>query len=148
MKVFIHSNQKLIGTAMLVIRVALGAIMFAHGAQKVLGIFGGKGLDATVAGMGTALGIPAWLVYLSAFTEFLGGIAMILGLLTRFFGIAITINMAVAVIGVHLKNGMLGQGGYEYALSLGIMALAVTFAGPGLFSLDHVLFHRKAAKNS
>jgi putative oxidoreductase len=143
MKALIHSNKELIGTAYLILRIGLGVIMFAHGAQKVLGWFGGNGLDATVAGMGKGLGIPPFLVYLSAFTEFLGGMAMIFGILTRFFGIALTINMAVAVIGVHLKNGMLGQGGYEYPLSLGLMALAISIGGPGILSLDHLLFKHK-----
>jgi putative oxidoreductase len=143
MKVFIRTNKELVGIAMLVIRLGLGILIFAHGAQKVLGAFGGPGLDATVDGMTKMLGIPPFLAYLSAFTELLGGIAMIFGILTRFFGIALTINMAVAVIGVHLKNGLLGPGGAEYPLSLGLMALAISIAGPGMLSLDHVLFKHK-----
>ena len=142
MKAFIHSNRELIGTAYLVLRLGLGVIMFAHGAQKAFGWFGGYGLSATVDGMGK-MGLPVFLVYLSIFTEFLGGIAMIFGILTRIFGIALTINMAVAVIAVHLKNGMLGQGGFEYPLSLGLMALAISIGGPGILSLDHLLFKHK-----
>ncbi len=146
MKVFIHTNEKLIGAAVLVVRVSLGAIMFAHGAQKTLGIFGGNGLDATVAGMSAGLGIPTWLVYLSVFTEFLGGIGLLLGLFTRFFGIAVLINMLVAVFAVHFKNGFLGATGFEFSGSLALMSLAIAIAGPGMFSLDHVLFHPEFRK--
>jgi putative oxidoreductase len=148
MKIFIQSNEKLINAAILVVRLTLGIIMFAHGSQKVLGVFGGKGLDATVAMMSKGLGGPEWLPYLSAFTEFLGGIAMILGIFTRFFGIGILINMTVAVITVHLKNGFFAPMGFEFPGSLAMSALAITLAGPGRFSVDQLLFggRRKDAK--
>ncbi|MFI5200893.1 MAG: DoxX family protein [Candidatus Kapaibacterium sp.] len=140
MKIFIETNEKLISTALLVLRVALGVIFFAHGSQKVLGLFGGYGLSATVTGMSKMLPIPSWLFYFSAFAEFLGGIAMVLGLFTRFFGIALLINMAVAVYFVHLPHGFFAPMGFEFPASLGMTALALTLAGPGLFSLDHFLF--------
>jgi putative oxidoreductase len=142
MKVFTHTSEKLEMTALLIIRITLGVIMFAHGSQKVLGVFGGPGLEATVAMMSKGLGGPAWLPYLSAFTEFLGGAAMILGLFTRFFGIGILINMCVAVIVVHLKNGFFAPMGFEFPGSLAMSALAITLAGPGKISLDHLLFGR------
>lgn len=137
-KLFTFSNDNLKDSGILIIRLMLGAVMFAHGAQKVLGVFDGKGLDATVAMMSGTFG--SFLPYLSAFTEFLGGLAMILGITTRFWGIAILINMLVAVLMVHLKNGFIGQGSYEFPLTLAMMALAVTIAGPGRISLDAVLF--------
>jgi putative oxidoreductase len=145
MKIFIETNEKLISTALLVLRIALGVIFFAHGSQKVLGLFGGKGLDATVAGMSKMTSIPAWLFYVSAFAEFLGGIGMVLGLFTRFFGIALLINMLVAVIEVHLPNGFFAPMGFEYPGSLAITALAITLAGPGLYSLDYLLFSSPAS---
>ncbi len=148
MKIFIHSNEKLIGAAILVIRVTLGVLMFAHGAQKVFGVFGGKGLDATVDGMSKGLGMPSWLAYLSCFTELVGGIGIILGVLTRFFSIAVLINMLVAVFAVHFKNGLLGPGGFEFPGSLAMLALTIALAGPGMLSLDHVLFHPKAKNKS
>jgi putative oxidoreductase len=138
-KIFIQSNEKLIDTAILIVRLTLGIIMFAHGSQKVFGVWGGKGLDVTVAMMSKGLGGPAWLPYLSAFTEFLGGAAMILGVFTRFFGIAILINMTVAVVAVHLKNGFFAPMGFEFPGSLAMSALAITLAGPGRFSVDHLL---------
>ncbi len=106
----------------------------------MLGVFGGKGLDVTVAMMSKGLGGPEWLPYLSAFTEFLGGAAMILGIFTRFFGIAILINMTVAVIAVHLKNGFFAPMGFEFPGSLAMSAIAIMLAGPGMFSVDQLLF--------
>ncbi|HZK76241.1 MAG TPA: DoxX family protein [Candidatus Kapabacteria bacterium] len=145
MKIFIHTNEKLISTALVVLRIALGVIFFAHGSQKVLGLFGGKGLDATATMMGKMLPIPAWLFYVSAFAEFLGGIGMVLGLFTRFFGFALLINMLVAVFEVHLPNGFFAPMGFEFPGSLALTALAITLAGPGLFSLDYLLFSSPAS---
>ena len=140
MKAFIATNEKLISTGLLILRIALGGILFAHGAQKVLGIFGGKGLDATITGMSDKFG--SVLPYLSVFTEFLGGLFILLGLFTRFFGIAALINMLVAVFAVHISNGFFAPKGFEFPASLAMMALAITVAGPGLFSLDWTLFGR------
>ena len=140
MKVFTHTNDKLVSTALLVLRIALGAIMFAHGAQKVLGVWGGMGLDATVKGMSGMLGIPPFMVYLSAYTEFLGGLGILFGVLTRFFGVTVLINMLVAILAVHLKNGFFAPTGFEYPFSLALSALAITIAGPGAFSLDNLMF--------
>ena len=148
MKIFTHTSEKLEMTAILIVRITLGIIMFAHGSQKVLGVFGGKGLEVTVAMMSKGLGGPAWLPYLSAFTEFLGGAAMVLGLFTRFFSIGILINMLVAVIVVHLPNGFFAPMGFEFPGSLAMSALAITLAGPGKVSLDYLLFRPKVAKAS
>jgi putative oxidoreductase len=148
MKIFIGTNEKLISMALLVLRIALGLIFFAHGSQKVLGLFGGKGLDETVAMMHKSLGGPLFLPYLSAFAEFLGGIGILLGLFTRFFGMALLINMCVAVFAVHLKNGFFAPTGFEYPASLGMLALAITLAGPGLFSLDYALFSSRIPRES
>ena len=140
MKAFTHSNENLQSVAVLVLRIGLGAVMFAHGAQKVIGAFGGKGLEATVTGMSTGLGVPEFMAYLSCSTEFLGGLGLLLGILTRFFGTAVFINMMVAVLAVHAKNGFFAPTGYEFPLSLALMSLTITIAGPGLLSLDHLLF--------
>jgi putative oxidoreductase len=126
--------------ATLILRLLLGSIMFAHGAQKVLGIFGGQGLDATVQGF-TGMGIAAPLAYLAAFTEFLGGLALILGFFTRFFSIGIMITMAVAIFMVHLNGGFFAPKGFEYPLTLGVIALAIFILGPGKYSVDHLLYY-------
>jgi putative oxidoreductase len=137
-KIFSSSSDGLKDWGILLLRLMLGAVMFAHGASKVFGIWGGEGLDATVAMMAPKFG--AFPAYLSIFTELLGGAAMILGVVTRFWGIGIFINMMVAVIGVHLANGFIGKGGFEFPLTLAVMALAIVVAGPGAISLDALLF--------
>ena len=130
--------------ALLVLRVVLGVIFFMHGSQKVLGFFGGPGLAATVQFFQSKLGIPQFLAYTAAFTEFFGGIALVLGLFTRLAALGIGTDMAVAVVRVHLANGFFlnwfcqnGKGhGFEYNLALIAMALALVLTGGGNYSLD------------
>ena len=105
--------------ALLVMRLVLGAIMIAHGYHKVWG-----GFHHHMDFVG-ALGIPRWLAYFSAGTEFFGGIAIVLGLFTRFFALAFAIEMGVAIWKVHFKNGLMGTGGYEFPLALATIALAL-----------------------
>jgi len=110
--------------AQLAMRLALGAIMIAHGYHKVWG-----GFHHHMEFVGS-LGLPRWLAYFSAGTEFFGGIALVLGLFTRFFALAIVIEMAVAIWKVHFKNGLMGPMGYEFPLAVGTIALALLcFAG-------------------
>lgn len=104
--------------ALLILRFVLGAILIAHGYHKV---FGGFHHHMDFVG---SLGIPRWLAYLSAGTEFFGGIAIVLGLFTRFFSLAVLIEMAVAIWKVHFKNGLVGPGGYEFPLALAAIAVA------------------------
>src|SRR2546423_12092914 len=95
---------------MFIVRIFLGVVFLIHGSQKVLGGpggvlegLGGHGLSATAAGMG-GMGIPVWLAYVSIFTEFAGGILLILGVLSRICGIGLFINMAVAILPVDLPK--------------------------------------------
>ena len=111
--------------ALLVLRLVLGAIMIAHGYHKV---FGGFHHHMEMVG---SLGIPSWMAYLSAGAEFFGGIAIVLGLFTRFFSLAFMIEMGVAIWKVHFKNGLAGQGGYEFPLALAAMAWALVCLGGG-----------------
>ena len=117
--------------ALLVLRLALGAIMIAHGYHKV---FGGLSKHA---GFVASLGIPGWLGYVSAFTEFVGGMLLVAGLLTRLAAIAICINLLVAVFKVHWRQGLVG--GYEFPLSLAAIAFALIFYGAGPISIDWVI---------
>lgn len=120
---------------LLVLRLTLGVIFFAHGSQKVLGLFGGPGLATTVHFM-TGSGIPAPLAYLACFTEFLGGLAMIGGLLARLGGVGLSVVMLVAILKVHLSNGLFAdKHGFEYPLALLAMALAVVLLGPGRIAI-------------
>jgi len=124
--------------ALLILRLALGVIFFAHGGQKVFGWFGGPGLSAIVSGFGQ-MGIPAPLAYLAAFTELFGGLGMIFGVLSRLSGLGLAITMVVAALKVHLPNGFFlnspGGDGFEYNLALFAMALAILVAGPGRLAI-------------
>lgn len=131
-----------VSTAVLLLRVVLGVVFFAHGAQKVLGWWGGPGLAGTVQFM-AGMGIPAFLAYAAAFTEFLGGIFLILGFLTRISAVGIGITMLVAIFMVHLKQGFFAPGGIEYSLTLGVISLVILLLGPGRYSVDYNLFHKK-----
>lgn len=133
--------------SLLIVRVALGVIFFAHGAQKVFGWFGGPGLRGVIGYFKQALGVPAPLTVLAAFTELLGGLAMIVGLLVRPAAVGLVIVMLVAVAKVHWPNGFFlnwsiepGKGhGFEMNLALIAMALAVLAGGAGALSIDHWL---------
>jgi putative oxidoreductase len=122
--------------ALCVMRIALGVVILAHGYHKV---FGGLHHHAEFV---ASLGLPAWLAYVSAFTEFLGGILILLGFFTRPAALAVCINFAVAIWKVHWHNGLLGSQngpGYEFPLALASLAFALIFFGAGPIALDHVL---------
>jgi len=112
-----------------ILRIMVGIVFTAHGAQKlfVLGI-------GAVTHMFHGLGIP-WphiAAIVVTLVEFVGGIALILGLLTRYAALLLAIDMAVAVGKVHLHNGFfLNKGGYEYALTLLAASVALALTGPG-----------------
>lgn len=125
---------------LLVLRVAIGLIMVAHGKGK---IFGGLGKHIGIVG---SLGLPPWLGYLSAGTEFFGGILLILGLLTPFVGLAFCIEMCVAIAKVHFKNGLTGPGGYEFPLILAAASFALIWFGAGPISLDWIFFGSKSKR--
>jgi putative oxidoreductase len=118
--------------ALLVMRLALGAVMVAHGYQKV---FGGFHHHVQVV---TSLGLPAWMAYLSAFTEFFGGLLVLFGLFTRCAAFAICIDLSVAIAKVHFHNGLLGNGGYEFPLALAALAFGLIFFGGGPIAFDHI----------
>ncbi len=124
------------------IRLALGAVMIAHGAQKVLGTFNGPGFNSFIAGT-TPFSFmrPAWLwLAAAAFAEFAGGILVLIGLLTRVSAFLIACTMLTAVIGVHWTGGFFASNrGYEYPLSLLAMAVALMISGGGQASVDQKL---------
>ena len=118
--------------ALFVLRVALGAIMIAHGKEKV---FGGMAKHiAFIHSIGVPL--PTLMAYLSAGAEFVGGILLVVGLFTRIASFAICVDMLVAIFKVHLKNGFTGQGNYQFPLALAVIAFALIFYGAGPISLD------------
>lgn len=133
--------------SLLIVRVVLGVIFFAHGAQKVFGWFGGPGLRGLIGYFKQALGVPAPLAVVAAFTELLGGAAMIVGLLVRPAAVGLIIIMLVAIAKVHRPHGFFlnwsltpGKGhGFEMNLALIGMALAVLVGGAGVVSIDRLI---------
>ncbi|KIH76395.1 putative oxidoreductase [Geoalkalibacter ferrihydriticus] len=126
------------------LRLGLGAVFIAHGAQKLFGWFGGAGFEATIAYFDQTLAIPMPLTVLAMVTEFFGGIGVALGLLTRVAALGLAIVMVVAVAKVHLQHGFFlnwacseGIGhGYEFNLALFAMSLTLLISGAGNFSAD------------
>jgi putative oxidoreductase len=141
--------KRLMGTsndvALTMLRVVLGVVFFAHGAQKMLGWFGGYGFHGTM-GAFTQMGMPAALAFLIICTEFFGGLGLIVGLLTRIAALGIGGLMVGAIFMVHLPNGFFmnwmgtqkGEG-FEYHLLALAMAAALLLRGAGAFSLDRAL---------
>ena len=122
---------------LLVLRVVIGAIFAAHGAQKIFE-FTIPGTIGSFAGMGVPL--PEIAAPVVAFVELIGGILLILGFFTRPVGILLAVDMVVALVAVHLPAGLwVGDGGYEFVAVLGVAALALAFTGAGRFSLDGAL---------
>lgn len=133
MKLMTETNTTLLNVSLLLLRWAVGIILFLAGAGKVLGWFGGMGMDATINIFVTNMGIHPLLAYLSCYTEFIGGFLLIVGLLTRPAAFAITINMFVAGI-VTLPNGFMT--GASYPFSMMVSSLVILLAGPMSYSLD------------
>lgn len=124
------------------IRLALAAVMIAHGAQKVLGSFGGSGFNAFISG-NTPFNFmrPAWVwLAAAALSELVGGILVGLGFLTRIGAFFIACTMLTAIAGVHWSGGFFASNrGYEYPLALLAMTIALLIAGGGQASVDRAL---------
>lgn len=122
------------------VRVTAGLLLVPHGAQKLFGLFGGYGIDATGQFFATKLGLPASFALLAGLIEFAGGLMLAAGLATRAVAALVTGMMAVAVFAVHLDKGLFWtSGGYEYPLMWGIVALSFAIRGGGRFSLDALI---------
>jgi putative oxidoreductase len=123
------------------IRFALGGIMFAHGAQKVLGTFGGPGFNTIINNPNTPFSFmrPAWLWWgAAALSEFVGGILIVLGLLTRVGAFFVACTMITAVVGVHWP-AFFAPTGIEYPLALLAMSFSLLISGGGMASFDMAL---------
>ena len=121
------------------LRIATGLLLVPHGAQKLFGLFGGYGLTATGQFFATKLGLPASFALLAGLIEFVGGLMLAAGLLTRPVAALVAGVMAVAAFGVHLPNGFFWTaGGFEYPLLWGVAALYFALRGGGRYSLDAV----------
>ena len=127
--------------ASLVLRVPTGIIFMAHGSQKLFGAFGGYGLEGTGQWM-ASIGIePGYLMaLLSGSGEFFGGLAILIGLLTRPAAAVLAFTMLVAILTVHIGNGLFASNnGYEYALALLTIVASLVITGGGKLSLDRLL---------
>lgn len=124
--------------ALLPLRLALGFIFFAHGAQKLFGVWGGRGLATWTAAPAPFNLQPAWAwMGAAAFAEFVGGVLVMFGFMTRVGAFLIACVMGVAMFGVHWGKGLfLNDGGYEYTLALLSMAVTLLIAGGGNGSID------------
>ena len=128
------------------VRVVLGMVFFAHGAQKMLGWFGGDGFSGSMGLFTQKLGIPPTLAFLAIAAEFFGGLGLLAGLLSRVAALGIACNMIVAIAMVHAQNGFFmnwfgkqpGEG-IEYHLLVLAIALAIMVKGAGAFSVDRAL---------
>ena len=133
-------------TATTILRLVLGIVFFAHGAQKMLGWFGGYGFNGTMGFMTGTMHIPAAFAFLAIAAEFFGGIGLILGLLTRVAAFGIAVNMLVAIVTVHAQFGFFANWtgaqkgeGYEYHLLVLAIAAYLMIRGGGAASVDRKL---------
>ena len=148
--------RKLIATdndiATTILRLVLGVVFFAHGAQKMLGWFGGYGFSGTMGFFTGMMHIPAPFAFLAIAAEFFGGLGLIFGLLTRVAAFGIFCNMAVAVAMVHHNFGFFmnwtgaqkGEG-YEYHLLTIAVATFLMIRGAGAASVDRLLYSSPAS---
>jgi putative oxidoreductase len=122
------------------VRVTAGLLLVPHGAQKLFGLFGGYGLEATGQFFASKLGLPASFALLAGLIECVGGLMLALGFATRAVAVLVFGVMAVAVVSVHLPNGFFWtSGGYEYPLLWAVVALSYALRGGGRFSLDYLI---------
>jgi putative oxidoreductase len=133
------------------IRLALAAVMMAHGAQKVLGSFNGPGFNAFTSG-NTPFSFmrPAWFwLAAAALSELVGGLLVGIGLLTRVGAFFIACTMLTAIAGVHWTGGFFASNrGYEYPLVLLAMAVALMISGAGQASVDRALSGSRGGRGS
>jgi putative oxidoreductase len=133
-------------TATAILRLVLGVVFFAHGAQKMLGWFGGPGLSGTMGMFTGYLHIPAPFAFLAIAAEFFGGLGLILGFLTRIAAFGVAVNMVVAIAAVHGPVGFFmnwagtqkGEG-FEYHLLVLAITTFLVIRGAGALSLDRAI---------
>jgi putative oxidoreductase len=135
------------GMDTLPLRGGAGVIFAAHGAQKLFGWFGGYGLEGT-AGWMTSIGLEPGLLMatMAGGAEFIGGLLLIVGLLVRPAALMLAVTMVVAIVTVHLPNGLfMANNGYEFGLALLAVSIGLMFRGAGSLSADRLLQARLAS---
>lgn len=146
MKAFFQTDD---GWTGLILRLTLGLVMFPHGAQKLLGWFGGFGFDGTMRYFTQKMGVPWLIALLIIIGESFGSVALLAGFLTRFTAASLAVIMLGAIALVHLPNGFFmnwfgqQQGeGYEYHLLVIGIAAALLVTGGGKWSVDRTVMER------
>lgn len=148
MKAFFQTDDSWMG---LILRLTLGLVMLPHGAQKVLGWFGGFGFDGTMGYFTQTMGLPWIIAFLVISGEFFGSLGLLVGFLTRFSAASIGVIMLGAITMVHLQNGFFmnwfgrqpGEG-YEYHLLVIGISIVLTIIGSGRWSVDQQIAQRIA----
>ncbi|MBO2556126.1 DoxX family protein [Shewanella algae] len=129
------------GFAPLALRLPIGITFMAHGAQKLFGWFGGYGLEGTGQWMASIGLTPGYLMALMAgSSEFFGGLLLIIGLLIRPTSAVLAFTMLMAIVTVHLDNGLfMSNNGYEFGLALLAATVSLTISGAGKLSIDSMI---------
>ena len=130
------------GLGALIMRLVVGVIMVAHGYTKIIPTGALYTFSHTVGRMQ----LPVWLGYVSAFTEFFGGMLLIVGLLTRVAAFMVAIDMTVAIIKVHLHGGLLGPNSFAFPLACFAISLMLVFTGCGWLGLDDFVGKGRGAR--
>jgi putative oxidoreductase len=131
----------LVNLSLLMLRCTIGILLFVAGSGKLLGWFGGYGLDASMQGY-AKMGISPFLTYLSIYTEFVGGFLLTIGLVTRPAAFAVMINMIVATL-VSLPRGFMGPTGAQTPFMFLVIDVVILLAGPMAFSIDALIFNSR-----
>lgn len=133
-----ETNPNLVSLSLLFLRCTIGILLFIAGSGKLFGWFGGYGMEATIQGF-SKIGISMPLTYLSTYTEFLGGLLLIIGLFTRPVAFAVMINMLVATL-VTLPHGFMGPTGAQTPFLFLVIDIVILLTGPMAYSVDRIIF--------
>lgn len=132
--------------SLLFLRIIAAIVIIPHGAQKLLGWFGGYGFQATISGFSNYMGIPPFLGILNILAESIGGLFLLFGLFSRISSFGLSITMIVAAVVAHLPNGFfmnwsgtVAGEGFEYHILYFAISFLVMVKGGGAYSLDSVL---------